>query len=130
MNSWSDRNAALDRERSGREMASLWGADPGSVQLVNDGINIVYRFESNGRAGFMKVCNAANRSMLEHRAAAEYLQHLSSNGADVCAPMLSSAGRLIEEYRQGGDTFICWVTEEAPGEEISLEAPSVDEFRA
>ena len=48
MNSWSDRNSALDRERSGREIAALWDADPGSVRLVNDRINIVYRFEVGG----------------------------------------------------------------------------------
>ena len=130
MNSWSDRNAALDRERSGQEIASLWGADQGSVRLVNEGINIVYRFESGGSGVFLKVCNAANRSMLEHRVAAEYLQHLADNGADVCVPMLSADGRLIEEYRQGGDTFLCRVTNQARGRAISLETPSVAEFRA
>ena len=108
----------------------MWGADPGSVRLVNDGINIVYRFEVDGRGVYLKVCNAANRSILEHRAAAEYLQHLSSNGADVCAPVLSSAGRLIEEFQQGDDTFNCWATKEAPGKEISLESPTLAEFRA
>ena len=70
MNSWSDRNAVLNRERSGREIATLWDADPASIQLVNDRINIVYRFESGGRGMFLKVCAAANRSMLEQRAAA------------------------------------------------------------
>jgi len=130
VNSWSDRNAALDRELSGREIAILWGADPGSVRLVNDGINIVYRFEVEGRGAYLKVCNSGNRSMLEHRAAVEYLEHLASNGADVCAPVLSSAGRLIEQYRQADDVFLCWVTEEAPGRAISLESPTVKEFRA
>jgi Ser/Thr protein kinase RdoA (MazF antagonist) len=130
MNSWSDRNAVLDRERSAREIAALWDADPGSVRLVNDGINIVYRFETAGCGMFLKVCSAANRSMLEQRAAAEYLSHLAANGADVCSPMLSRAGRLIEEHRQGDDLFLGWVTDEALGRVISLEEPSVAEFRA
>ena len=130
MNSWSDRNSALDRERSGREIAALWGADPGSVRLVNNGINIVYRFEVSGRGMFLKVCAAANRSMLEQRAATEYLQHLASNGADVCAPVLSRNGRLIEEYRWDDDIFLNWVTDEATGRVISLDAPTVAEFRA
>jgi Ser/Thr protein kinase RdoA (MazF antagonist) len=130
MNSWSDRNAVLDRERSGREIAALWDADPCSVRLVNDRINIVYRFEVGGRGMFLKVCAAANRSMLEQRAAAEYLQHLASNGADVCAPVLSRDGRRIEEYRLGDDVFLAWVTDEAPGRVISLEEPTVAEFRA
>jgi Ser/Thr protein kinase RdoA (MazF antagonist) len=130
MNSWSDRNAVLDRERSGREIAALWDADPGSIRLVNDRINIVYRFEVGGRGMYLKVCAAANRSMLEQRAAAEYLQHLAGNGADVCAPVLSRDGRLIEEYRWDDDVFLGWVTDEAPGRVISLDAPTVAEFRA
>ena len=72
---------------------------------MNDGINIVYGFEVEGRGAYLKVCNSGNRSMLEHRAAVEYLEHLASNGADVCAPVLSSAGRLIEQYRQADDVF-------------------------
>ena len=130
MNSWSERNAKLDRERSGREIAALWRADPDSVRLVNDGINIVYRFEADGRGMFLKVCNAANRSMLEHRAAAEYLQHLAVNGADVCAPVMSAGGRLVEEYPQSGESYLAWVTTEAPGRAISLEAPTTEEFHA
>ncbi len=130
MNSWSDRNSSLDRERSGREIAALWDAGPGSVQLVNDRINIVYRFEAGGRGMFLKVCAAANRSMVEQRAAAEYLQHLASNGADVCAPVLSRDGNLIEEYRWGDDVFLAWVTDEAVGRAISLESPFVAEFSA
>ena len=130
MNSWSDRNAGLDRERSGRKIAALWDADPGSVQLVNDRINIVYRFEVGGRVMFLKVCAATNRSMLERRAAAEYLQHLASNGAQVCAPVLSRNGRLIEQYRWDDDVFLAWVTDEAPGRVISLDSPSIKEFRA
>ena len=130
MNSWSDRNAGLDRERSGRKIAALWDADPGSVQLVKDRINIVYRIEVGGRVMFLKVCAATNRSMLERRAAAEYLQHLASNGAQVCAPVLSRNGRLIEQYRRDDDVFLAWVTDEAPGRVISLDSPSFKEFRA
>jgi Ser/Thr protein kinase RdoA (MazF antagonist) len=109
MSSWSDRNAELDRERSGREIASLWDADPDSLRLVNDNINIVYRFEVCGRGMFLKVCAAANRSITEQRAAAEYLRHLASNGAEVCAPVLSRNGRLIEEFWEGGNVFLGWV---------------------
>ena len=127
---WSERNATFDRERSGLEIAALWGADEGSVRLVNDGINIVYRFEAGGRGMFLKVCHAENRTMLEHRAAAEYLQRLVENGADVCAPALSGSGRLIEEYPQGDDVFLAWVTEEAQGRAVSLESPTLQEFRA
>lgn len=130
MNSWSDRNAGFDRERSGQEIAALWDADPGSVRLVNDRINIVYRFEVGGRGMFLKVCAAANRSMLEQRTAAEYLRHLAKNGADVCAPVLSRDGRLIEEYRWDDDIFLAWVTDEAVGRVISLDGPSIAEFRA
>ena len=130
MSSWSDRNAELDRERSGREIASLWDADPGSLRLVNDNINIVYRFEVCGRGMFLKVCAAANRSITEQRAAAEYLRHLASNGAEVCAPVLSRNGRLIEEFWEGGNVFLGWVTDEVPGRVISHDAPTVAEFRA
>ena len=130
MTSWSDRNVELDRERSGREIASLWDADPGSLRLVNDNINIVYRFEVCGRGMFLKVCAAANRSITEQRAAAEYLRHLASNGAEVCAPVLSRNGRLIEEFWEGGNVFLGWVTDEVPGRVISLDAPTVAEFRA
>ena len=130
MTSWSDRNVELDRERSGREIASLWDADPDSLRLVNDNINIVYRFEVCGRGMFLKVCAAANRSITEQRAAAEYLRHLASNGAEVCAPVLSRNGRLIEEFWEGDNVFLGWVTDEVPGRVISLDAPTVAEFRA
>ena len=79
---------------------------------------------------FLKVCAATNRSITEQRAAAEYLRHLASNGAEVCAPVLSRNGRLIEEFWEGGNVFLGWVTDEVPGRAISLDAPTVAEFRA
>ena len=109
----------LDRSSVPRA-AALWGADPGSVRLAGDGINVVFRFEARGEGRYLRITHAELRSRDALASAIDFLRHLSAAGAPVCRPVASESGRLIEELRQGDELFLASTVAEVPGRCMGL----------
>ena len=96
--------------------AAHWNADPDSLQLVNQGINVVCRFNADGQTYYLNLTHAELKTRAELEANWDFLHHLADNGVPVSPPVLSSDGQKVVAIPQGEDTFLATVTQAMPGE--------------
>ncbi|MBN1684209.1 MAG: phosphotransferase [Gammaproteobacteria bacterium] len=112
---WNEMLGRFNHQVTVYQFADLWNADLDSLRLMNQGINIVYRFETKGMGRYLKVTHAKLRNKNAMECATDYLHHLFINGAQVCQPVQSIRGNFVEEVNQDKDVFIGMVMEEACG---------------
>lgn len=93
-----------------------WSADSHTIKLINDGINLVYRFEVNGKGKYLRMTHPNIRSFNELTAAIDFQLYLFTNHAPVCKPVPSQEGNYIETINQGDMLFLAHVTDEVPGD--------------
>lgn len=97
------------------EAASQWAANPGNLQLVNNQINCVYRFESEGKGFYLRMTHERVRPQKELLAAIHFQQHLLQNDAPVCEVLMSKNGHYVETVMQDDLLFLAQVCTEVPG---------------
>ena len=102
-----------------REIVSLWGGDPDSLELVRDIINVVFRYEEPGQGGrYLRISKFWEPKKII--GATDYLCFLWEGGAPVCAPVAAKNGRFINHHTApNGDRYICRVYSEAVGETLT-----------
>ena len=118
---WDDAGKQSDSARVPAALERLWNADPGSVSLVSQGVNAVFRFETAGAGQFARIVHGANVSRIEIESALDYLHHLVAAGVPVCRPVASDDGAWIETPAELDGSYFATVVEEVPGELIGFE---------
>lgn len=118
---WHQTLKQINYSMTPQKAASLWNADKNSLTLVNDGINLVYRFEIAGKGHYLRITHSTLRSPLELRSAINYQNHLSVQGAPICEPLISTLGHYIEEVSQDNLVFLVHATKEVPGKPIHFD---------
>ncbi|KTD03425.1 phosphotransferase [Fluoribacter gormanii] len=95
--------------------ALQWADNPVNLQLVNNQINCVYRFESEGKGFYLRITHEKIRPQKELLAAIDFQQHLFQMDAPVCEVLKSKNGSYIETVVQEELHFLIHVCSEVPG---------------
>ena len=109
-------------------LTQLWGGEPDSLQLVREGANVVFRFTTGGYGRYLRITSIWERKKVI--SALAYLDYLARQGAPVCAPVASVNGRLLEDIRHNGITYMARVYEEAEGETLTNRCTDPTIYRA
>lgn len=112
---WDETLKKIDYSGTPARAAALWDAAPDSLQLISNGINLVYRFESKGKGYYLRITHPQIRSYAELVSALDYQRYLFENGAPVCSSVYSSNGNYIEQIIQDDLLFYAHVATEVPG---------------
>ncbi|MBN2689194.1 MAG: phosphotransferase [Gammaproteobacteria bacterium] len=110
----------LDHLKTPQKAIAFWEGDVNSLKLVNDAINVVYRFEANNKGYYLRITHPNIRSKNELNSAIAYQNHLFSCGAPVCHPIESISKDFIVEIEQNDMLFFAHVCNEVPGKTISV----------
>ncbi len=112
---WGETLKKIDHSSTPQSAASLWGADTGSLKLINDGINVVYRFTTKEKGRYLRLTHSLIRTEIDLASSLDFQRHLFENGAPVCKPLISNSNRKIEEIKQGQLMFLATAVEEVRG---------------
>ena len=99
--------------------ARHWGAEPGSLELVERKLSIIVRLRRAGETHYLRISHPSIRQPRTARAAYHFQAQLAARGAPVCAPVLSVGGNHIEWLPQGNTSYFAGLVKEAPGEAIA-----------
>ncbi|MCW8397747.1 phosphotransferase [Legionella sp. PATHC038] len=111
---WEDTLKKIS-SKTALQAASQWVDRPNNLQLINNQINCVYRFESAGKGFYLRMTHEQIRPQKELLAGIDYQQHLLQNDAPVCDVLVSKNGSYIESVRQDELFFWAQVCSEVPG---------------
>ncbi len=120
---WNERLKKIDPQNTPLLAARRWGDKIQHIQLINEGINLVYRYELNNVGYYVRLTHAALRSKAELQAAIQYQKHLFEHGVPVCEPILSQDGLWFESIWQGDEEFLAHVCGEVPGQPVTFDHP-------
>ncbi|MDH5506306.1 MAG: phosphotransferase [Anaerolineae bacterium] len=127
---WYETQKRLEHAITPAVAAARWGAEAGALRLVNDGINVVYRFERGGQGYYLRLVHAALRDRATLEAVLDYLRHLAGAGAAVCRPVESLAENWVEDVVQGEELFLATVVQEVAGELLDVQQAGEAVMRA
>ncbi|MCW8418339.1 phosphotransferase [Fluoribacter dumoffii] len=111
---WADTLKKISDETA-FQAALQWVENPKHLHLINNQINCVYRFESEGKGFYLRMTHEKIRKPQELLAAIDFQQHLHLNDAPVCQVLSSKNGSYIETVRQDNFDFLTQVCAEVPG---------------
>ncbi|AHE68095.1 phosphotransferase enzyme family protein [Legionella oakridgensis] len=126
---WNEILNRLDENKTPAAAASLWDADQNSLQKINHGINLVYRFKRHQQGYYLRLTHETLRSVAELNAALAYLNHLFVANVPVCEPIPSQRGAWIEKIQQEQDCFLAQVCREVPGKAIDFDSKNLVLYR-
>jgi Ser/Thr protein kinase RdoA (MazF antagonist) len=115
---WDAVLKRIDNEKTPKTVLYRWDGAADSIGLVNQGINLVYRFEQKGQVNYLRLTHAQLRSEEELEAAIAYQRYLFEQGVPVCEPIRSLNGLWIEPIQQGSELFLAHVCRGVPGKPI------------
>jgi len=72
-----------------KQAVKLWNGSESSLELVSDGINLVYRFDAEDNVRYLRITHEKLRSVGELEAAIHFQNYLAKNGVSVCKPIPS-----------------------------------------
>ena len=102
-------------------LAVRWGADIDSLQVVSEGINLVYKFYSDDVIYYMKITCASLRPKEELAAAIRYQTYLADNGVPICKPIKSINNIFVEEIEYDKHIFMAHVCIEVDGKHMNFD---------
>lgn len=103
------------------KITALWSNEIGSLKLINEGINFVYRFEINGKGKILKLTCQSNRNYKELTSAVDYQRYLFENKVPIDQPIKSLQHHYIEEINYKSEIFFARVSEEIRGQILQFE---------
>lgn len=118
---WNEVLKRIDRAQTPKNAIKQWGASVNSLQLVNEGINLVYRFEKNSKFYYIRLTHAKLRSEDVIQAAIAYQRHLFAHNVPICEPILSLNGLWVEHIQQGSELIFAHVCREVPGKPMHFD---------
>ena len=114
---WHSKRDNFDHRLVPGLVRDRWRGDPTSLRLVSQDYNIVYRFESDGRGFYLRICHIVLHSLPEARQVMHFLRFLAAQGVPVGAPAPSINGEYIEPLADG---YFAAAQTEAPGKNMEF----------
>lgn len=93
---WNEVLNKIDAAETPFLAIEQWGGQPDSLRLINEGINLVYRFECQQQGYYLRMTHSSLRKKETLLAAILYQAHLYNHQAPVCEPVISKQGRWNE----------------------------------
>jgi Ser/Thr protein kinase RdoA (MazF antagonist) len=118
---WNEVLKRINSAETPKNAVKQWGGTADSINLVNEDINLVYRFEQKDQGDYLRLTHATLRSEDELQAAIAYQRYLFEHGAPICEPILSLNGLWVEHIQQGSELFLAHVCREVPGKPIHFD---------
>ena len=109
---WHRARERFDHRTLPTLVSAHYRGDTGSLSLVSQDYNIVYRFEIDGRGFYLRVCHESLHSLTEARQVMRFLRFLASEHVPVGAPIPSVDGGYIISLPGG---YFASAQREAPG---------------
>lgn len=100
---------------------AFWDGDRGSLQRISDSTNQVYSFSESGNRRYLRLTSSRDRTKKQIEAELDFIAYLQRGGVNAMRPVVSSAGRLVEEINSADDILLATVFEEAVGERFRYE---------
>lgn len=122
---WNEVLKKIDKKHTPIVAAKRWGQQIQDIQLINEGINLVYCYELNYQKYYLRLTHAKLRSPLELEAALTYQRHLFEHEAPICEPIPSLNGLWFESVWQGDEEFLAHVCKEVPGKPMTFDYPFI-----
>ncbi|KTD45143.1 phosphotransferase enzyme family protein [Legionella quateirensis] len=110
--------------------ALKWVDFPENLQLINNQINCVYRFEDQGKGYYLRMTHHEIRSWNELASAIDYQRHLFLENAPICRVIASKNDQFIERVRQDDLSFLAHVCLEVPGTIIDFNDQNQSKYTA
>lgn len=101
--------------------ARKWVDTPVNIRLINNQINCVYRFESEGQGYYLRLTHEKIRPLNDLLAAIDFQCHLFQHQVPVCEAILSKNGQWVEGVAQEDRSFLGHVCSEVPGDPMHFE---------
>ena len=98
-----------------KQAVKRWAGDEASLELISDGINLVYRCNNSDGNQYLRITHVKLRPESELSAAIDFQNHLVSSKVSVCQPVVSLNGNYIEKIKQEGHVFLAHICKEVPG---------------
>jgi len=111
-----------DKTKYANFAVNLWRGDKTSIQSVSDSANYVFSFVKSGKKYYLRLVSGADRTKNQIEAELDFVAFLQKGGVSVAQPILSVAGKLIEEIKTGEDLLFACVFEEAKGERFEYDS--------
>ncbi|NYO85720.1 protein kinase, partial [Escherichia coli] len=80
--------------------AQKWVKNPTHLKLINNQINCVYRFESNGPGFYLRMPHEKIRKARELLSAIDFQKYLFLCGTPICEPVASQEGNDVDTMHQ------------------------------
>ena len=125
---WNEQLNVIDKQKTPLLAANRWGKIH-HVDLVNEGINLVYCYEQGAEKYYLRLTHAKLRSKDELQAAMAYQIHLFENGAPVCELVKSLDDLWFESVWQGEHEFLAHVCKEVPGLPITFDSSDINLYK-
>lgn len=126
---WNEVLKSIDNTKTPKNGVTRWDGTADSICLVNEGINLVYRFEQGGQGNYLRLTHAKLRSESELQAAIAYQRHLFEHGVPVCEPILSLNGLWVEPIEQGSELFLAHVCKEVSGKPMHFNHTNLELYK-
>ena len=98
---WHAARARFDRQIVPALARDFWRADAGSLRFISADYNIVYRFESDRRGHYLRICHSSLHPLPKARQVMAFLRYLAAEDVPVGMPAPSVTGKFIETLGQG-----------------------------
>ena len=119
---WDNTLSKINKRITPKKLIQKWVTHPLKIKLINEGVNLVYRFESpNNNAYYAKITHQKLRKESEIQAAIAFQNHLYNHQVPVCKPIESSNHLWVESFQQDSNIFLAHVCQEVPGKAITFQ---------
>lgn len=118
---WDEILSQINHKTTPQKAISCWGGDIKTLELINVGINVVYRFICARQVCYLKMTHSQLRSRVELEAALTFQQYLQKSDVPVCPLIASTHSRIIEPVKQGVQTFLAHVCRSVPGKSVHFD---------
>jgi Ser/Thr protein kinase RdoA (MazF antagonist) len=126
---WNEKLKQIDRDLIPKLAVDLWAGDLDSIQLISEGVNLVYRFEINKNGHYLRLTHSELRAIQALEAAVSFQNYLSEDGVSVCPLVKSMHKNFIEKISHQGAIFLAQVCLEVPGKPIDFNHPDLNLYK-
>ena len=126
---WNEKLKQIDRVLIPKLAVERWAGDLNSIQLISEGVNLVYRFEINHQGHYLRLTHSELRPINQLEAAVNFQNYLSQSGVSICALVQSCHQNYIEKIMDRDAVFLAQVCQEVSGRPIDFNNPNLNLYQ-
>lgn len=107
-----------------RDAAACYGVHEDDIAKVGGFENLVYAMKYRGHTAILRVTHESHRTERQVQAELNFVHHLAEHQVNVCKPLPSPGGRLLEQLPSEHGTFLLSAFEKAPGGHVNGSHPA------